>query len=102
VKTNDYEKRTRLQTTSDPAVASSDGLGDVVTINGFGEAVKVAAVYDQLHPIRCPVCGHLGIRWNGWFTCDATGDHIVWLLTGDVYVRAKSPNTETTDSRENL
>lgn len=63
----------------------------VINIAGFGPAVKAAAVYDRSQPIKCPVCGHLGMRWGGWFTCDWTGKHIVELQSGDVYVAAEAP-----------
>ena len=77
-----------------PAVRSERLLGDVVQIEGFGSAVRIAAQYDRAQPIRCPVCGHNGIRWGGWLTCDWTGKHIVELQTGDVYVRVESPNDQ--------
>lgn len=69
-------------------LTSSAGLRGVINIEGFGPAVKVAAVYDRSQPIKCPVCGRLGMRWGGWFTCDWTGKHIVELQSGDVYVAA--------------
>lgn len=64
-------------------------MSKAIQIDGFGEAIKVAAIYDESNPIRCPVCGKLGIRWGGWFTCDSTGDHIVLLSTKEVFVRVK-------------
>lgn len=60
---------------------------DVIAIEDFGAAVKVAAVWDPKQRTRCPVCGQSGLIWGGWFTCDSTGDHIALIETGEVFVR---------------
>jgi ssDNA-binding Zn-finger/Zn-ribbon topoisomerase 1 len=53
-----------------------------------GDYRKVDGVrynYDK-DKTACPVCGGIGMPWNGWFACDGKPDcdAIAWIETGEV------------------
>jgi len=45
----------------------------------------------EVDPLLCPVCGGIGQRWLGWFSCDGNPDcnAIAWIETGEVMRPAK-------------
>ena len=40
----------------------------------------------EVDPLLCPVCGGIGQRWLGWFSCEGKPDcaAIAWIETGEV------------------
>jgi hypothetical protein len=48
---------------------------------------EVTQRYDYTtHGVHCPVCGEVGWRWHGWYTCDGTCHAVAVIATGQVFV----------------
>ena len=70
--------------------------GDVLDLPGFcservvrqPDAMRYRYAADAT---RCPLCGGVGIPWNGWFTCQTSCELAAIVETGECFVAIREP-----------